>query len=79
MAAEEIEQLKLEDGIRLHESIKAELITYARETHQPIVKPFVLVIVRDTAEKWRKTLGLFANPPRCDRRKYDPKELGGSV
>lgn len=49
MAPEEIEQLKLEDGIRLHESIKAELITYARETNQPVVKPFVLVIARDTA------------------------------
>jgi type III restriction enzyme len=48
MAPEEIEQLKLEDGVRLHESIKAELITYARETDQPIVKPFVLVIARDT-------------------------------
>jgi type III restriction enzyme len=48
MAPEEIEQLKLEDGIRLHESIKAELITYARETNQPVVKPFVLVIARDT-------------------------------
>ena len=48
MAPEEIEQLKLEDGIRLHESIKAELITYARETDQYIVKPFVLVIARDT-------------------------------
>ena len=48
MAPAEIEQLKLEDGIRLHESIKAELITYARETDQPIVKPFVLVIARDT-------------------------------
>lgn len=48
MAPEAIEQLKLEDGIRLHESIKAELITYARETGLPVVKPFVLVIARDT-------------------------------
>ena len=48
MAPEEIEQLKLEDGIRLHESSKAELMTYARDTTQPVVKPFVLVIARDT-------------------------------
>lgn len=48
MTAEAIELLKLEDGIRLHENIKAELITYARETGRPIVKPFVLVIARDT-------------------------------
>jgi type III restriction enzyme len=48
MSAEEIERLKLEDGVRLHESIKVELETYARETSNPIVKPFVLVIARDT-------------------------------
>ncbi len=48
MTAEAIEQLKLEDGVRLHESVKVELETYARETSQPIVKPFVLVIARDT-------------------------------
>jgi type III restriction enzyme len=48
MSAEQIERLKLEDGVRLHESIKVELETYARETNSPIVKPFVLVIARDT-------------------------------
>jgi type III restriction enzyme len=48
MSVEEIERLKLEDGIRLHESVKVELETYARETMNPIVKPFVLVIARDT-------------------------------
>ena len=31
MSPEEIEQMKLEDGVRLHESIKVELETYARE------------------------------------------------
>jgi type III restriction enzyme len=48
MSAEAIERLKLEDGIRLHEQTKVELETYARESGQPIVKPFVLVIARDT-------------------------------
>ena len=32
MSAEEIERLKLEDGVRLHESVKVELETYARES-----------------------------------------------
>ena len=45
---EELEQIKLEDGIRLHESIKVELETYARQTGNKIVKPFMLVIARDT-------------------------------
>jgi type III restriction enzyme len=48
MSPEEIERLKLEDGIRLHESVKVELETYARESGNAIVKPFLLVIARDT-------------------------------
>lgn len=48
MSPEEVERLKLEDGIRLHESVKVELETYARETENQIVKPFLLVIARDT-------------------------------
>ncbi|OCC22369.1 type III restriction endonuclease subunit R [Croceicoccus estronivorus] len=43
-----IEEMKLNDGIRLHESVKVELETYARENSVSIVKPFVLVIARDT-------------------------------
>lgn len=48
MSPDAIERLKLEDGVRLHESVKVELETYARETENPIVKPFLLVIARDT-------------------------------
>lgn len=48
MSQEAIEQMKLQDGVRLHESVKVELETYARETGNAIVKPFVLVIARDT-------------------------------
>lgn len=46
-SAGEIEKIKLEDGIRLHENVKVHLETYARQTSQAIVKPFVLVIARD--------------------------------
>ncbi|MBD2327303.1 DEAD/DEAH box helicase family protein [Alkalinema sp. FACHB-956] len=48
LSAEQIEQIKLEDGIRLHEEIKVELDTYARNNNVKTVKPFVLVIARDT-------------------------------
>lgn len=48
MAQEEIERMKLEDGLRLHEQVKVQLETYARETEKDIVKPFLLVIARDT-------------------------------
>jgi type III restriction enzyme len=45
---EAIQTMKLEDGVRLHESVKVDLETYARENGERIVKPFVLVIARDT-------------------------------
>ncbi len=45
---EEVEKTKLEDGVRLHEITKVELLTYARENFVPPVKPFILVIARDT-------------------------------
>ena len=44
----EIEKIKLEDGVRVHENTKVELITYARENNVAVVKPFMLVIARDT-------------------------------
>lgn len=46
--AEHLEQIKLEDGIRLHENTKVELETYARQAGQRVVKPFMLIIARDT-------------------------------
>jgi type III restriction enzyme len=45
---EEIEKIKLEDGIRLHEATKVELMTYSRQEGAKRVKPFILVIARDT-------------------------------
>jgi len=43
-----LERLKLEDGVRIHENTKVELEVYARENGKPIVKPFMLVIAKDT-------------------------------
>jgi type III restriction enzyme len=48
MPPEQVERIKLEDGIQLHERTKVSLDTYARETGLPTVKPFVLIIARDT-------------------------------
>jgi len=58
MGKEAIEELKLEDGVRLHEQTKVQLETYARETNREIVKPFVLVIARDIthAEQLKKLI-----------------------
>jgi type III restriction enzyme len=47
-SAETLEAIKLQDGLRLHENVKVELETYGRQYGQKIVKPFLLVIARDT-------------------------------
>lgn len=47
-SVEQLEQVKLEDGVRLHEASKLELFTYAKQHGVKLVKPFVLVIARDT-------------------------------
>ena len=47
-SAEQLETIKLMDGIRVHEETKVHLLTYAEQTGQKPVKPFMLVIARDT-------------------------------
>lgn len=48
MTPSAIEEIKLHDGILLHEKIKAELEAYAINNSLKRVKPFVLIIARDT-------------------------------
>ena len=43
-----LERLKLEDGIRIHEETKVQLEVYAREHDVKRVKPFMLVVAKDT-------------------------------
>ncbi len=45
----EIENIKLEDGISLHENTKQALKLYALNTSKPIIKPLLLVVCRDIA------------------------------
>jgi len=45
---EQLEQLKLEDGIRVHETVKTELKVYADNHDKPYVKPFMLVVAENT-------------------------------
>ena len=45
---EQLERLKLEDGVRIHESAKVELEVFARQHDRDIVKPFMLVVAQDT-------------------------------
>jgi type III restriction enzyme len=43
-----LENLKLEDGVRVHENTKVELEVFARDNGKPIVKPFMLIVAKDT-------------------------------
>lgn len=45
---EQLEKIKLEDGIHHHEYVKTELEIYARNTDNKPVKPFMLVVAQDT-------------------------------
>lgn len=48
MSPEDVDRIKLEDGIRIHEDTKVQLDIYARDSKQRLVKPFVLVVAKDT-------------------------------
>lgn len=45
---DDLDALKLEDGLRIHEITKADLDIFARNNDLPFVKPFVLVVAKET-------------------------------
>ena len=45
---EQLDREKLNDGIRIHEETKSRLDVYARSNGKPTVKPFALVVAKDT-------------------------------
>lgn len=47
-SSDALERIKLMDGVRVHEETKVHLLTYAQQTGEQLVKPFMLVIARDT-------------------------------
>ncbi|PKP21636.1 MAG: type III restriction endonuclease subunit R [Bacteroidetes bacterium HGW-Bacteroidetes-21] len=44
----EIDRIKIEDGVRIHEDTKVALDIYSRETKTNPVKPFVLIVAKET-------------------------------
>lgn len=44
----DLDRIKLEDGIRIHEDTKVALDIFSRDSKIPLVKPFVLVVAKDT-------------------------------
>lgn len=52
---EQLDKLMLSDGITCHETAKRELESYAANHQKPVVKPFMLVVCKDTAHaEWVK-------------------------
>ena len=48
LSTEEVDLIKIEDGVRIHEDTKVALDIYARDKKTQLVKPFVLVVAKDT-------------------------------
>lgn len=68
-SAEALERLKIEDGLGLHEQVKVHLATYAAESGRERVKPFVLIIARDTthAAELKKLVEMLYGGRYADR------------
>nr|WP_245407058.1 DEAD/DEAH box helicase family protein [Bartonella tribocorum] len=56
--SEQLKHIKLQDAILAHETVKADLIAYAKDYNKKFVKPFILVVAQDTnhAQKLRDLL-----------------------
>jgi type III restriction enzyme len=82
MPPEEVERVKLQDGVRMHEATKVELKTYARTNGVKEVKPFMLVIARDTTHagallSWLQSEAFFSGRYRNKVIQVDSSKTGG--
>lgn len=68
-APEELDVLKLEDAISVHEHTKLHLELYSKENNVPLIKPFILVVCRNIQHA-KETVELIEN------RIYDGKYKG---
>jgi type III restriction enzyme len=67
---EQLERLKLEDGVRIHETVKTELRVYADNSSLPYVKPFMLVVAENTAHA-EKLMAMIKAPEFFEGRYHD--------
>lgn len=70
---DQLDHEKLNDGIRLHEETKSRLDVYARSTDNPLVKPFVLVVAKDTEHS--RQIREYLTSPDFFRGYYKDKVL----
>jgi type III restriction enzyme len=64
-SVDDLDRMKLEDGVRIHEDTKVALDIYARDSKTARVKPFVLVVAKDT-EHASKLKQLIVSPSFFD-------------
>ncbi len=70
---EGLEQLKLTDGILIHEETKVQLELYARENNVRRVKPFMLVVAEDT--RHASEIKAFVESPKFFDGQYKGKVI----
>jgi len=70
---EQLDHEKLNDGIRLHEETKSRLDVYSRSTGKQLVKPFVLVVAKDTEHS--RQIREYLTSPDFFRGYYKDKVL----
>jgi type III restriction enzyme len=64
-SVEDLDRIKLEDGVRIHEDTKIALDIYARDNKVKYVKPFVLVVAKDI-DHAKKLWELIVSPAFFD-------------
>ncbi len=70
---EQLDHEKLNDGIRIHEETKSRLDVYSRSTGKDLVKPFVLVVAKDTEHS--RLIREYLTSPDFFRGYYKDKVL----
>jgi type III restriction enzyme len=73
LSEKEIELIKLEDAISIHEDTKTELEIYAKNNDVKLVKPFILVVCKDITHA--REIHELINSPEFYEGKYRGKAL----
>ena len=74
----ELDMIKLEDAISIHEQTKTHLALYAKQHNASLVKPFILVICKNIQHA-RETLELIENEMYDDRYKGKVLQIDSST
>ncbi len=70
---EELDKMKILDGIANHEDVKAKLVIYSENNDKKLIKPFVLVVCKDTEHA--SQIVDFIKSPECYNGNYRDKVI----